>query len=114
MERERTGRHTPMNQPPADIILCPMCDVPHRRAAATCDSCAQPLHSRPDFDAIEDEYRSRKKQLALAGAAILVMLALNWIALIPGGGGVLLVAPLGWFGWSLVRLRVLRKRLARR
>jgi hypothetical protein len=91
---------------------CPLCGLPHRIAAVTCDQCGQRLDERPDLDALRAEYNRRKRDRLAAIATIVTMLGLN-IALFRGAAYVVLVAPVGWVGWNEVRLRFVRKALDR-
>jgi hypothetical protein len=95
-----------------EIIECPLCGVPHRLGAVTCDGCGQPLHERPDVAALKEEYARRKRDIALSVVAIVAMIALN-DAVFGGAGFVISTAPLGWLGWSLIRFRTLKRALAR-
>ena len=97
----------------AGIVECPLCGVPHRTAAVTCDGCGQPLHVRPDLAGMKAEYRRRRYHMAGSLAVIVGMLVVNW-ALFGGGAYVIALAPIGWFGWSWTRARTLKRALERR
>ncbi len=99
------------SQPPA-IIECALCGVPHRAGAVTCDGCGHPLDERPDYDEMRFQYARCKRDMALAAAAIAGMITLNAV-LFGGAGYVIATAPLGWFGWSWLRFRALKKALER-
>jgi hypothetical protein len=101
-----------MVEPSEAIIECPLCGCPHREAANTCDACGQDLRSPPNIGAMKDEYARRRRDLALALAAIGAMVALN-LAFFGGAGFILLVAPFVWLIRSWIRGRALRARLAR-
>jgi hypothetical protein len=94
------------------VIECPLCGLLHRADAVACDRCGHRLGERPDLAALRAEYRRRKRARLVAAACIAAMLGLNF-ALFRGTVIIIVVAPLGWFGWNEVRLRYVRRALDR-
>jgi hypothetical protein len=101
-----------MTSPASDVILCPLCEVPHRTVAVVCDSCGQALHAPLDLGGLSKERDAQKQNMVLAGVVFVAMLALN-VAFFGGGAYVIATAPLGWLIWSWVRFRALSQRLTR-
>ena len=95
------------------LVYCPLCELPHRQGAVTCDGCGQVLSERPDFKAMNAEYRDRKRDVAIALSLIIGMIVVNFTLVGHVGGFVIVTAPLGWLLWSWMRCRVLRQRLER-
>jgi hypothetical protein len=96
-----------------ELIYCPLCELPHRVGAVRCDGCDQVLRERPDIDAMRSELSRRKRDMAVAGAVIFVMMVLNLTVLASYGGFVIVTAPVGWCFWSWIRYRALSRCLAR-
>jgi len=94
------------------VIECPLCGLLHRAGTVTCDGCGYRLDERPNLDVLRAEYRRRKRARLVAAACIVATLGLN-LALFRGTVVLVVVAPLGWFGWNEVRLRYLRRALDR-
>ncbi|MGO8999507.1 MAG: hypothetical protein ACLQVI_39790 [Polyangiaceae bacterium] len=92
----------------ADIVHCPVCDVPHRSSATHCDSCSQPLHEPADLEALRRELSALRRSMALGLAGVAAMVGLN--VFLGGRVGVMLfyVAPLGWLVKSAGRYRIVR------
>jgi hypothetical protein len=94
------------------VIECPLCGLPHRKGAVVCDGCGQRLDRRLDLDELRHEYRRRKWTRFVAAACVLGALWFNLVWL-RGGVLIVVVAPIGWFGWNEVRIRHLRRALER-
>ena len=97
---------------PDELIECPLCALPHERAATKCDECGQDLRSKPTPADLHAELKLRQRHMALAALAILTMIALN-IAFFGGAGYLLSVVPIAWLGNSWLRSRVLRAHFER-
>ena len=94
-----------------EIVYCPLCEVPHTPAAVLCDSCGSELAKPVDIRRVRSEYAQRKRDIALASAAIVFMVAINFLFLY--GVAVVALAPIGWLLHSLSRWHALRGYLAR-
>jgi hypothetical protein len=96
-----------------NIILCPLCGVPHRLGAVRCESCGQQLNAPVDLAALDDEARRHRANIVKAAFGIAAMIALNVACIGHAGGFVIVTAPLGWLVWSVARYRAIRRRLTR-
>jgi hypothetical protein len=94
-------------------VDCELCHLPHRPTAPTCERCGHKLGTPPDWTALRNELKARKKRVVLGTLVILIMLALNWFIL-GGAGGILWTAPIGWILFGSYRYRLLNSRLGRR
>ena len=61
---------------------------------------------------MRDEYEARKRDMVIAVGLLVGMLVLNEL-LFGGAGFVIATAPIGWFIWSWIRFRALKRALAR-
>ena len=95
-----------------DIIHCELCDLPHRRSAVRCDGCDHTLGIAPDWDRLRVERNRLKRRMALGGAALVAMIALNMV-FFGGYGAIILVAPIGWVAESFIRHQNVSKQLLR-
>jgi hypothetical protein len=96
-----------------EVVYCPLCELPHRRAAEVCDGCSQPLHEPVDVAQLREEHAARKQSIVYALVAVVAMLVLNVAFVEHVGGFVITTAPLGWLIWNGLRFRALSQRLAR-
>ena len=102
---------TPYRDEP--IVSCPLCGTPHSLAAKICGSCGQDLREPTDYVALAEESAARKRQMAMAAAAFVGLIAFN-VTLFHGGGFVLVLGPVAWFAKSWARVRTIDKGLKRR
>jgi hypothetical protein len=95
-----------------EIVRCPLCDQLHASSAERCEDCGQPLHEALDFERLRDEHDARRRNVGLAVAAFVAMIAINF-GLFGGGGFFIALAPLSWLAWNWRRWRALRAGLLR-
>jgi hypothetical protein len=93
-----------------DIVRCLLCDTPNRRGTVSCDDCDQPLDALIDPNILQDELAGLRTPIALALAGVVAMIVINWL-LFGGAGYIIAIAPLGWFGHSVIRYRVVSRAL---
>lgn len=93
-------------------VHCPLCGLAHRPGATKCDGCGQALNVVPTSEAIREELSLKKRDLVASAVLVVGMISFNLF--FAGGIVVVATAPLGWFVWTLVRVRVLRRALGLR
>lgn len=103
---------TTADQEPLATFTCELCGIPHRIRIARCDHCNHTLGRPPDWEALQAELPPLRKQMALGGGLLVLMVIGNGL-IFDGAFYVVAIAPASWMLVAAWRHRQLKQLLKR-